>query len=154
MIVETTRFGTVEVNDQSVLDMPDGMIGIERCKRFVLLEERPGTAFKWLQSVDDPRIAFVVINPVDFFPDYDIDIPDDQAASLGLKNSSDAAMLTTVTIYPDAGKVTANLVGPIVMNTRTLRAAQVVLSDDRYCTGHVIGAKESVESSPELAKAA
>jgi flagellar assembly factor FliW len=63
-------------------------------------------------------------------------------------------MLTTVTICREAGKVTANLVGPIVMNTRTLVAAQFALQDDRYCTSHVIGEKQSVESGAELAKAA
>lgn len=155
MKAETTRFGTIDVKEQSIIRMEEGMLGFEQCKSFVLLEEVQDAAFKWLQCLDDPSVAFVVINPIEFFPSYEIDLPDEQALSLGINDASEAAILTTVNIRSDLGKVTTNLVGPIVMNTRTLMARQVVLSDDRYHTMHAIGETVVAQTdSRELAKAA
>ena len=155
MKAETTRFGVIDIKEQSVIHMPQGMLGFENCKRFVLLEEKQGTVFKWLQSIDDPSVAFIVINPVEFFPCYGIDLPDEHVELLGLENADEAAVLTTVTIRRDQGMVTTNLAGPVVMNSRTLKALQVVLQDDRYGTSHVISEKtRSAGEDRELAKAA
>jgi len=133
--------------------MPDGMLGFESVKRFVLLEDRPDTAFKWLQAVDDPALAFIVVNPMEFFPDYEIELSDKQAETLDLEDPSEAVMLTTVTIGSD-GRVTTNLLGPIVMNSRTLQARQIVLQDDRYGSKHVICELPRVDSQPRQAEAA
>jgi flagellar assembly factor FliW len=154
MRIETTRFGTIDVNDQSILQMPDGMLGFEYCTRFVLIEDIPESAFKWLQAVDDAAVAFIVINPADFFPEYEVELTDGQAESLDLKDPGESVMFTTVTVARDEGKVTTNLVAPIVINSRTLQARQVVLQDERYCTKHVIGYSASGSSRPEAAKAA
>ena len=139
MHIETARFGIIDVNDRSILHMPEGMLGFEQCKRFILLEEQTGSVFKWLQSVDDPEVAFVVTNPADFFPDYDVELTDEQVESLDLRDPAEAVMFTTVTIAKDGGNVTTNLLGPVVINLRTLQARQIVLQDDRYETKHVIG---------------
>ena len=140
MKIETTRFGTIKVDDGSIIEMPEGMLGLERIKRFVLLEDDPGSAYKWLQAVDEPSVAFIVVNPLDFFPDYDVELTDEQAETLGLEDASDAVMFTTVTLDRGAKTLTTNLLGPVVINARTLRAGQIVLDDgrDRYATKHVI----------------
>lgn len=153
MQIVTSRFGTIEIAEESVIRMPEGMLGFGSARQFVLLEDRPNTAFKWLQAVDDPALAFIVVNPLEFFPTYEIELPDEQAASLELADGSDAVMLTTVTITGD-GKITTNLLGPIIMNSRTLTAKQVVLQDDRFCAKHVICELPSVDSQPEAARAA
>jgi flagellar assembly factor FliW len=153
MKIDTTRFGNIEIAEESIVHMPDGMLGFEASKRFVLLEDRPDTAFKWLQAVDDPALAFIVVDPMEFFPEYEIELPDEQAESLGLGDPCDAIMLTTVTVGSD-GKITTNLLGPVIMNCRTLRAAQIVLQDDRYKPKHVICELPRMESQPEQAKAA
>ena len=156
MRIETTRFGAIEVKDESIVHMSEGMLGFEHCTRYALLEDRPDAAFKWMQAVDDPAVAFIVINPVDFFPDYEIELTDEQAESLDLRDASECVMFTTVTVDQDEGKATTNLLGPIVMNVRTLQARQIVLQNDRYCTRHVIGEKTKTDAAPrcELASAA
>jgi flagellar assembly factor FliW len=154
MQIETTRFGTIEVKDGSIVRMPVGMLGFEQCCQFVLLEDRPGSALRWLQSVDDPAVAFIVINPFEFFPEYEVELTDEQADALGLDDPNESVTFTTVTVSREEGKVTANLLGPIVINSRTLQARQIVLEDDRYCTKHVIvdGAAGAFEA--DRAKAA
>jgi flagellar assembly factor FliW len=155
MNAETTRFGTIEVKEQSIIRMPEGMMGFPQCTDFVLIEEQNEGAFKWFQSLNDPGVAFIVINPLDFIGHYEFELADDEAERLGIGDQDDAAVLTTVTINRAAGTVTTNLAGPIVMNSRTLLASQIVLSDDRYTTSHVLGYEGTSQGeSLELANAA
>lgn len=142
MQIETTRFGTVEVESQLIIEMPAGMLGLERCKRFTLLQEQRESAYRWLQSLDDPALAFIVVNPLDFYPDYEAELSDEQAESLGLTSPADAVLLCTVTVGRERGEITINLAGPIIMNARTMRARQIVLEDERYSTKHVIARHE------------
>jgi flagellar assembly factor FliW len=99
-------------------------------------------------------LAFVLINPFDFFPDYDVELTDEQAEILDLEDPEDAVMFTTVTVSREAGKVTTNLAGPIVMNRRTLRMRQIVFQDDNYSTKAVIGEMPCASTDKELVKAA
>ena len=138
MQVETTRFGGIEVDQQLVIEIPAGILGLERYKRFVLLEAQADSDFKWLQSLDDPALAFIVINPMDFFADYEVVLTDEQAEALDLADPADAVLLTTVTVCREQEQVSTNLAGPIVVNAQTLRARQIVLEDERYSTKHVI----------------
>jgi flagellar assembly factor FliW len=151
MNIDTTRFGAIEIAEESIVRMPDGMLGFKSATRFVLLEDRPDTAFKWLQAVDDPALAFIVVNPMEFFPYYEIELSDEEAESLDLGDPSDAVMLTTVTVGTD-GNVTTNLLGPVVMNSRTLQAKQMVLQDEQYSAKHKICELPSMDS--QRAKAA
>ena len=154
MLIETTRFGPVEIAEDSILSMPDGMLGLSGLRRYVLLEDRPNTPFKWLQSVENPAMAFIVINPVAVFPDYEIDLTDEQADSLDLKDPSEAIVLTTVTVSGEDSSVTTNLLGPIVINSRTLQARQIILQDDRYCTKHEMAESPVIQAESVRMKAA
>ncbi|MCL6630936.1 MAG: flagellar assembly protein FliW [Armatimonadetes bacterium] len=154
MQIETTRFGTIEVSEQSILHMADGMIGFEDYKRYVILEEKPDTPFKWLQAVDNPALAFVVINPMDFVADYEIDLDQEQTEALDLRDPCEAGVLTTVTISKDNGLVTTNLLGPIVINSRTLQGRQIVLQSEKYGIKHMIGLWLPQASTSESQQAA
>lgn len=132
--IETTRFGCIEINDDHLVYLNDGLIGFETQKEFGLIEHTPGSPFCWLQSMTDPALAFVVVNPFDFFDDYDFTINDNEVEELCVSSAKDVAVLTLVTINGD--QVSTNLVGPILMNWRTRAAKQVVLSDSRYGTRH------------------
>ncbi|MHB0912637.1 MAG: flagellar assembly protein FliW [Armatimonadota bacterium] len=137
--INTDNFGELEVTEEQILHMNGGMLGFEPHKRFALLEDGTGGPFGWLQSVDNPSLAFLVVNPIDFFGDYDLEISDEDAESLGLTNPTDVKLMTTVTVDDRGGLITTNLLGPIVINSRTLQAKQVVLQDERYGTKHLIG---------------
>jgi flagellar assembly factor FliW len=162
MIVETTRFGSIEVDDGSILRMKRGLLGFEEMKRFCLIQHKPDTPFKWLQSVDLADLAFVVVDPSQFFADYEIEINDVEASELEIDDPEHAVVLTTVTIRRDEQMVTTNLAGPIVINAKTLVGMQIILEDDRYGTQYVIsdssaGAKAEageVEAGSAMSKAA
>jgi flagellar assembly factor FliW len=152
-VIQTTRFGQVKVSDSSILSMSEGMLGFEGCKRYVLLEDKPDTPLKWLQAVDDPRIAFIVVNPQDFVPGYDFNLSDDDAEALGLESAEQAVVLTTVSVDADRDEITTNLLGPVVINSVTLAGKQVVLQDDRYGTRHLIGKNTDARVDAHLAMA-
>ena len=153
--MQTTRFGEITVSEKSIVNMPEGMVGFGRYKRYVLLEDKPDTPLKWLQSLDEPSLAFIVVNPLEFVKNYDFDIPDEDADMLGLQSPDQAVVLTTVTVDSDGTEVTTNLLGPIVINSLTLDAKQIVVQDDRYGTKHLIGKNAGAESAASaVAKAA
>lgn len=138
MQVKSTRFGGFDVPEEKVLTFPDGLLGFEGLKRYVFLDHDAQSPFKWLQSVDDPEVAFVVISPTEFLTDYVVELGRDDVVKLGLKDASDAAVYVLVVIPEDPSAMTANLQGPLVVNAERRVGRQVVLADGRYRTRHPI----------------
>lgn len=136
MKVETTRFGTLEVDDSTLITMPSGPIGFECYRQFCLIESHTKANFRWLQSVDEPGLAFVVIDPSEFFADYEIELSDLDVDRLQLTDEEDALVLTILTIRNDGQDISANLAAPIVVNSKNLIGAQVVLQNEQYSTQH------------------
>jgi flagellar assembly factor FliW len=136
MIVSTTRFGDVDIPEEQMVNVPDGLLGFEGVQEYCLIPYAQDSPFTWLQAVTEPALAFIVINPFTFFSDYDFDISDGDVERLEFSSIQDVAVLSIVTIRQN--DVTANLVGPIIVNRRNRLAKQIVLSDSRYTTRHSI----------------
>jgi len=148
MRVKTQRFGELEVDPETLLLMPEGLVGMSEAKRFCLLEESPDRGYKWLQLIDEPGLAFVAVNPYDFYPDYGFEVDGKDADLLGLERPEDAAVLVLLTVGPGGSEITANLVAPVLVCTKTRKAKQVILQDERYSTKHLLvgGALETTGS--------
>ena len=136
MKVDTTRFGVLEIDESSVIRMPKGPIGFEEQTDYCLIQHRPDTNFRWLQSVEEPSLAFVVVDPSEFFTDYEIELPDAETDKLRLKDAGDAMVLVVVAINDRGQDITVNLAAPIVINSRELVGMQVVIQDTRYTVRH------------------
>jgi flagellar assembly factor FliW len=133
--IETTRFGTVTLREEEILDMPFGMLGFPDKKRFVILQNRENSPFFWYQSLDDPSLAFVITSPFLFMADYEVDIKDVLVEMSWNGNSkNDVLGLYVVVNIPKGApeKMTANLIGPILVNNKTRQAVQVVMSNSPY----------------------
>lgn len=155
MIVQTTRFGKLEIDESSVVKMLRGPLGFEDQKEFCLIRHRPGMPFRWLQSTSDPALAFVVIDPAEYFVGYEIEISDLDEELLRLTCAEDAMVLVIVTVGKEGKIVTANLAAPVVVNSKTLVGMQIVLQDDRYSTQHLLlEQEEKVSMENATAKAA
>jgi len=139
MTIETARFGEIEVEDDRMITLQEGLLGFPEHRRFLLLEHRPGSPLKWLQSVDQPELAFMVVNPHEFFLDYEVDLGDELAAEMGLHCPEQAAVLVIVSVQ-ERQRLTANLLGPVVINTQTGAGRQVVLDSECYTTRHLLAA--------------
>lgn len=136
MIVKTSRFGDKEVPDEAVIIFPEGVIGFKDAGRFVMFECSDDGLFKWLQSCDRPELAFVICQADIIVPNYQIAIGDKEKQILQLEKPEDAVICLILVIPENPLDATANLLGPLVMNTETRRAMQVVLVNPEYSTKH------------------
>jgi flagellar assembly factor FliW len=133
VLVRSERLGDLDVDDAKILTFPEGLVGFPADTRFVLVEIDEGEAYRWLQSVDDPALSFLTVIPWHFFPDYEPEIDRLTEQELGLKEVTDAIVLCVVTIREGSPvPVTANLLGPIVINTISRVGRQIVLADSGY----------------------
>ena len=131
MKCQSTRFGAFEVKDECVLVFPSGILGFPDWSTYVLLDHDTDAPFKWLQSTEEPQLAFVVLDPAFFKPDYQIQVPLDALIEIQKSDSDELSVVTILTIPShDPGAVTANLRGPLVMNHRTRLCKQLVLPED------------------------
>ncbi|MBU1863481.1 MAG: flagellar assembly protein FliW [Candidatus Omnitrophica bacterium] len=146
MKITTTRFGEIEVTDEKVLYFPEGIIGFHSIKRFVLLGKESRLVM-WLQAVDNPKVAFIVVNPFLFETDYDPKLTQEEYDFLKVKDSNDLHILAIVVVPEDPEKMTANLLGPIVINTKEKLGKQVILLEGNYSVKHSI-VKAAVHAEP------
>ncbi len=132
MQVNTSRFGTVEVDDNRVITFEKGLLGFSKYSQFVLIQPADDSYFYWLQSTETPELAFVVTDPALFVPDYRVAIKNEQMDELGLESIEDAQVL--VIVNKRGQSLTGNLQGPLVVNINGCRGQQLVLADRRYNT--------------------
>lgn len=131
--IKTARFGEIEVDESKTIHFKDGLPGFQKNKDFIILEHKPGSPFLWLQSMDTPALAFVMINPFLIKRDYLQALSKEEEALLKNENDDELIVFTLVTIpRGQAEKATANLMGPIVIESRTRNAKQVILANSGY----------------------
>lgn len=136
--VKTTRFGELEVKNNDVIELPSGLVGFPELKKYVLLDHDKESPFKWLQSLDDGAIAFVLINPLLFKPDYTVEVTEAEVSDLDLKSEEDAVISVIITIPNNPQNMTANLKAPLVFNLKNRSGKQLILSNSAYTTRHNI----------------
>ena len=134
MEVRTTRFGVVDIAEDRVITFPKGLLGFSEFRRYCLLEPGEDSCFFWLQSLDDPALAFVVTDPALFVPEFAVPIRQDQMGDLGLDKLEDAQVFVIVNKVDQ--QLTGNLQGPLVVNTLTRVGEQLVLAEKRWTTRH------------------
>ena len=130
------KFGEVTVEATSILTFPEGVPGFERLKRYGLVQVDEEAPFLRLLSLDEPAVAFVILNPTSIWPDYKPQLGQEELQGLELANDEDLELYCIVTLSSDPQHVTANLKGPIAINTVSMTACQIILVDDTYTTKH------------------
>jgi flagellar assembly factor FliW len=134
MDVRTTRFGVISIAEDRVITFPKGLLGFPQARRYCLLEPGEDACFFWLQSLDEPGLAFVVTDPVLFVADYSVPIRPEQMSDLGLTRTEDAQVFVIVNKVDNT--LTGNLQGPLVINTLSREGEQMVLAEKRWTTRH------------------
>ncbi len=138
MIINTLRFGPLEVGTDRIITMERAILGFESLRTFCLVEMEEFVPFHWLQSTQDPAVAFLVFNPVMLFSDYRIEINSKEIAELDVAEAADVETYVIVTIPEDPQRMSANLQGPVLINTRNNKAKQLVLVNSEYRVKHFI----------------
>ena len=136
IVFENVKFGRVSIDDSSVVTFPHGLPGFERFTKFGLVEVAEEEPFFRLLSLEDPRLGFVLVDPTLIWPDYDPVITEEDLSGLALTDPAHLAVYCIVTLSTVPEQVTANLGGPICLNTEKMLAKQMILVDERYHTKH------------------
>ena len=129
MDIRTTRFGTVEVEPDDIILFPSGLPGVEPSRHWVLLADSENGALGWLQSVARPELAFAVVSPRRFVPDYQVRVHRGEIQPLQLPAPHDAQVL--VIVSKSGNTLTANLKAPLLFNLERRLGRQVVVNDDQ-----------------------
>ncbi len=134
MVIETSRFGGIEVDDERFLNFPKGLVGFPNDREYALIQTGENSAFYWMQAVHRPELAFVVCDPRLFIADYRVAIKSEDLGQIGLADTNGSQVFVIVNKVDDV--LTGNLQGPLVINVATRVGKQLVLSDKRYSTRH------------------
>lgn len=132
MIIKTGRFGQLSINEEDVISIPSGIMGFPDYTRYCLVDPGDDTLILWLQAIDNPEIAFPVLEPKIFKPDYVVRLSGAELRELKLDNINQSAVLSIITIPQDVSQMTANLKAPVVLNLKEQIARQVVLQENEY----------------------
>ena len=122
----------LEVGEEKVLTFEDGIPGFPASTRYALVDVAEGSAFQFLQSLDESDVGMIVTVPWLWVPDYAPELSELERQELGIERVEDAIIFCAVTLVPESESFTLNLLGPFVVNHRTRRGRQVVLTDSGY----------------------
>lgn len=131
----TTRTGAeeeVDVAEDALLEFPEGLPGFEEQTLFALIEDEAHPPLRWLQSVQEPSVRFLVVDPTLILPEYQFDINEQDSAALKLQPTDLPEFVCVLVVPDDFQATTANLKAPVVMNRRARLGKQLILTDERY----------------------
>jgi flagellar assembly factor FliW len=137
MKILTKPYGEIDIHEAQKVTFPFGLFGFEDLHEFAILDaaQQP---FYWLQSLERVQVAFVLIDPRFFRPDYAPDVDPAELAEIGIEGPDDALVFAIVTIPDSAQGMTANLQGPLVINRRTHAARQSISANPAWGVRHLI----------------
>jgi flagellar assembly factor FliW len=132
--IVTHRYGQaerVEIEASDVYELTPGLAGFAHLSRYALISE-PDSPLEWLQSVEEPGLAFATVEPFLFFPDFAFELSDRDCEELGLDTPRNAMVRCLLTLSASVEEITANLLAPLVLNRATRVGRQIVLSDSEF----------------------
>ncbi|MGN0141574.1 MAG: flagellar assembly protein FliW [Roseburia sp.] len=135
MKADTRLFGSIDIDDDKIILLENGMIGLPEMRQFALIFDKEKKKEKqkqimWLQSMDDPETAFPVMQPELVKPDYAPSVSEELLRPLGEMADEDVFVLVTVTAAPKKEDTSVNLKAPVIINTRNNKGMQVIVEDD------------------------
>lgn len=151
MRIESPRFGPIDVDEDKVIHFPRGLPGFPDCTGFIVMDHDTETPLKWLQCVDRPEVAFLVVEPEQIMVSYGLEIPEPVLAFLGWKSDTgdprDVAIFVILTV--DGSNLSANLRAPVVVNVKNRRAQQMILDDPEIPLQHPVVPDPEAEQKRE-----
>ena len=141
MLVQSTRFGDFEIEASRALNFTQSLLGFPQSTTYAVIEVQD-TPYMWLQSVDEPDVAFLATSPFLFFPSYDLELGEEEQQQLDVDDPSQIEVLTLLTVHRSGETpetITANLLGPIIVNIESRQALQLVLENPSYSTRVPLG---------------
>ncbi len=140
----TTRFGEIEVREKDIISFPGGLVGVPGIARYVVIDRPEDGPFRRLQAIERPDTAFVIADPLVFFPRYRLPVAAEDLKDIELSDPADGVVAVILTVPHDPRQITANLLAPVVINTRARLGMQLILTAPEYTAAHGIFSREEV----------
>ncbi|WP_240419845.1 flagellar assembly protein FliW [Paenibacillus periandrae] len=132
MEISTFRFGKIEIQNTEIITFPQGIPGFEQLHQFVIIKPNMELPFSFLQSVEDGDVAFIVVSPFAFYPEYEFEISEDVKQELTIEEETDVLVWNIVSIRESLEDATINLLAPIILNNKDLLGKQIILQGTKY----------------------
>ncbi len=132
MKIQTKRFGSIEIEEENIIEFPYGILGFPEYKKYVILADRDNSPFFWMQAINNGEFALVVTNPLWFYPEYRVKVHKTELEDIKLENLHKGEVWTLVTVRNNPFVVSINLKGPILINKELGLAKQLVINSDDY----------------------
>jgi flagellar assembly factor FliW len=147
LTVRTANFGDIEVPEEKILRFEEGIPGFPHIRQFVMLEFEDLKPFHYLQSMEDPPIALLVVNPFLFQPSYEIRLGETDSGGLQTERLEDVSVFVVATIPENPSEATINLMAPVLINEKKRRGKQAILLDSHYSVRHPLFSAENRNSA-------
>jgi flagellar assembly factor FliW len=148
LTTETARFGVVSYTSEDVVTFDQGLVGFPGLTSFVLIAHKPDSPFRWMQSIDQGDVAFLVVDPAQYVEGYAPEIAETEVEAVGIAEETPRLVYTIVSIPPGRpDEMTINLAGPIVVNLENGRAKQIVIEDESYPIKHRVFAQRQSDKA-------
>ncbi|WP_378950663.1 flagellar assembly protein FliW [Pelosinus sp. sgz500959] len=136
MIIQSTRFGKLEIDESEIINFPHGIPGFPEEKKFILVANAPDSPFSFLQSTVEANLTFLLADPFVFFKEYEFKIDDEVTHELGLFSENPPQVFVIATVKEKLEDMTANLLAPVVINSQERIGRQIILEKTNYGTRH------------------
>ncbi len=145
MKILTRIFGEIEISENQKIFIEEGLFGLEDVQEYVLLNSNEDSPFYWLQALDIPDIAFLLVDPTLVVKDYKLSVVEGDLDSINLKDNDDYLLFSIVNLNNDPAKTTANLLGPLVINKVNHKAKQVISTNEKYSVRQLLHSEKEEE---------
>ncbi len=135
MVAKTKHFGEVDIEEEKILDFPNGIIGFPELRKFAIiydLKKGYESGVSWLQSMEEPLLAFPVVEPLSIMPQYNPMIEDELLKPLNSPSDDELLVFLTLTVPTDLTKMTANMKAPFIINMSVRKGAQIIVDNQDY----------------------
>ena len=144
MQIETTRFGTIEVDETQLFHFPMGLLGFSGLKRYVVIDHADDSPLKWLQSVEDGSLAFIITDPLFFVPTYRVTARKSELEIIE-PNEDHLVLSVIMTVPQNPQDMSANLMAPLIFNMENRMAMQYVLTKQKFPVKYFV-----LKNSPQI----
>ena len=146
ILIKTTKFGEIEIDKNAIFDFVSPIIGFKNLKQYTIIDYKPDSPFKWLQSTEDMDLAFPITLCSFFGINYQFDIPDEEAQLLEIESADDVFVCNIANIPSSNPQgATINMLAPIIINLKNKKAMQIILKNTDFEVRHKLFEKENTE---------
>ncbi len=143
MKIDTTNFGVIDIEDDKIITFVENILGFKDYTKFTIINSLENDIYYYLQSIDDPELLFIMLDPMQFIDDYQISLTESFVEKLNLAEENDMLVYTLVSIGEQGAYLSINLKAPIIINLRNQKAGQLVLEED-YPTRYYLAKEEDI----------